>query len=104
MSETFPEVEVITCATRRRFTAAQKMAIIAEMMQAGMSMSYVAFVLDCHDREAIGWRATTAGISGERIRDMMIECVERRFQPPRTPANPARLQRTIENSEERQQR
>jgi transposase InsO family protein len=39
-------------------------------------------VLDCHDREVIGWRATTAGISGEMIRDMMIECVERRFQAP----------------------
>ncbi len=45
----------------------------------------VAFVLDCHDREVIGWTATTAGISGEMIRDMMIECVERRFQAPRAP-------------------
>ena len=39
----------------------------------------VAFALDCHDREAIGWLATTAGISGEMIRDMMVQCVERRF-------------------------
>jgi transposase InsO family protein len=39
----------------------------------------VAFALDCHDREVIGWIATTAGISGEMIRDMMIQCVERRF-------------------------
>jgi transposase InsO family protein len=39
----------------------------------------VAFVLDCHDREVIGWTATTGGISGEMIRDMMIECVESRF-------------------------
>ena len=45
----------------------------------------VAFVLDCHDREVIGWTTTTAGISGEVIRDMMIECVERRFQAPRAP-------------------
>jgi transposase InsO family protein len=29
----------------------------------------VAFALDCHDREAISWVATTAGISGEMIRD-----------------------------------
>ena len=29
----------------------------------------VAFALDCHDREVIGWLATTAGISGEMIRD-----------------------------------
>src|SRR5690242_2927469 len=36
----------------------------------------VAFVLDCHDREVIGWTATTAGLSGEMIRDMMVSCVE----------------------------
>ena len=39
----------------------------------------VAFALDCHDREVIGWTATTAGISGEMIRDLMIGCVESRF-------------------------
>jgi putative transposase len=31
----------------------------------------VAFALDCHDHEVIGWVATTAGISGEMIGDMM---------------------------------
>jgi hypothetical protein len=30
-------------------------------------------------REAISWVATTAGISGEMIRDMMARCVEQRF-------------------------
>ncbi len=45
----------------------------------------VAFALDCHDREVIGWLATTAGISGEMIRDMMIRCVERRFGNIRAP-------------------
>lgn len=45
----------------------------------------VAFVLDCHDREVIGWTATTGGVSGEMIRDMMIESVERRFGSPRVP-------------------
>jgi transposase InsO family protein len=30
----------------------------------------VAFAVDCHDREVISWVATTAGISGEMIRDM----------------------------------
>ena len=39
----------------------------------------IAFALDCHDREVIGWTATTAGISGETIRDLMIGCVESRF-------------------------
>ena len=39
----------------------------------------LAFALDCHDREVIGWLATTDGISAEMIRDMMLQCVERRF-------------------------
>ena len=43
MSEMFSKVEVITgVARRRRFTTEQKMAIIAETMQPGVSMSYVA--------------------------------------------------------------
>lgn len=43
MSESFSKVEIITgIARRRRFTAEQKMAIIAETMQPGVSMSYVA--------------------------------------------------------------
>jgi len=45
----------------------------------------IAFVLDCHDREVIGWTATTGGITGEMIRDMMIESVERRFRSVRAP-------------------
>ena len=45
----------------------------------------IAFALDCHDREVISWIATTAGISGEMIRDLMVECVERRFGTPRAP-------------------
>ena len=32
----------------------------------------VAFALDCHHREVISWVATTSGISGEMIRDMMV--------------------------------
>jgi putative transposase len=45
----------------------------------------VAVALDCHDREAISWVATTAGISGEMIRDIMVRCVERRFGDIRAP-------------------
>lgn len=45
----------------------------------------IAFALDCHDREVIGWLATTAGISGEMVRDMMVQCVERRFGTVRAP-------------------
>ena len=45
----------------------------------------VAFALDCHDREVIAWVATTAGISGEMIRDLMVTSVERRFATSRAP-------------------
>ena len=45
----------------------------------------VAFALDSHDREVISWVATTAGISGEMIRDMMVQCVEQRFGDLRAP-------------------
>ena len=40
----------------------------------------VAFSLDCCDREAISWVATTAGISGNLVRDLMVEAVETRFE------------------------
>lgn len=39
----------------------------------------VAFSLDCCDREAMSYVATTGGISGEMIRDLMMESVEYRF-------------------------
>lgn len=43
MSETFSRVEVITgVARRRRFTTEQKLAVVSETMQPGMSISYVA--------------------------------------------------------------
>ena len=43
MSDTFSKVEVITgVARRRRFTTEQKLAIVAETLQPGMSISYVA--------------------------------------------------------------
>ena len=45
----------------------------------------LAFALDGHDREVISWVATTAGISGEMIRDMMVRCVEQRFGAIRAP-------------------
>ena len=45
----------------------------------------VAFALDCHDREVISWVVTTAGISGEMIRDMMVRSVEQRFGTLRAP-------------------
>ena len=50
----------------------------------------VAFALDCCDREAISWVATTEGIEGEDVRDLMIASVESRF------GQINRLPRTIE--------
>ena len=42
-----------------------------------------AFTLDCCDREAMSWVATTGGITGDitgdMVRDLMIEAVEARF-------------------------
>ena len=39
----------------------------------------VAFALDCCDREALGFVATTGGITGEDVRDLMVAAVEHRF-------------------------
>lgn len=45
----------------------------------------VAFALDTCDREIMAWCATTGGISGEMIRDLMLEAVEKRFGAAVTP-------------------
>ncbi len=50
----------------------------------------VAFALDCCDREAMSYVATTGGIGGEEVRDLMVGAVEHRFGPVN------RLPRTIE--------
>ena len=50
----------------------------------------VAFALDCCDREIISHVATTGGITGEMVRDLMIESVEQRF------GNVARLPHAVE--------
>ncbi|WP_153003800.1 IS3 family transposase, partial [Aureimonas ureilytica] len=39
----------------------------------------VAFALDCCDRESIGFVATTEGIKGEDVQDLMLLAVEARF-------------------------
>jgi putative transposase len=47
----------------------------------------VAFALDCCDREVMSWVATTSGIEGAMVRDLMVEAVEGRFGQtlPNTP-------------------
>jgi putative transposase len=39
----------------------------------------VAFALDCCDREAMSWAATTGGIDGHLVRDVMLGAIEQRF-------------------------
>lgn len=39
----------------------------------------VTFALDCCDREAMSWAATTTGRSGDIVRDVMLAAVENRF-------------------------
>lgn len=46
----------------------------------------VVFVLDCHDREIMAWKAVSGrGISGEDVRDMLLEAVEKRFNHYQAP-------------------
>src|SRR5215469_15554487 len=45
----------------------------------------VAFALDTCDREVMAWCASGSGISGEMVRDLMLESVERRFGTTHTP-------------------
>ena len=46
---------------------------------------HVAFAMDTCDREVIRWCAGTDPISGEVIRDLMLESVEQRFNTTATP-------------------
>ena len=45
----------------------------------------VAFALDTCDREVMAWCASSSGVSGEMVRDLMLESVERRFGTACTP-------------------
>lgn len=46
---------------------------------------YIAFSLDTCDREAMRYIASTQGMDGSMIRDLMLETVEYRFGQPKTP-------------------
>lgn len=41
----------------------------------------VAFSMDCCDREIMSYVATTGGITGDMVRDLMAEAIEARFGP-----------------------
>lgn len=55
---------------------------------------HVAFSLDTCDREAIRYVASTIGVDGSMVRDLMIETVEARFG---TPVAPKRVQWLTDN-------
>jgi len=46
---------------------------------------YVGFAMNTCDREIISWCAGTGAISGEMIRDLMLQSVEQRFGATATP-------------------
>ena len=45
----------------------------------------VVFAIDTCDREIIAWQASTGGISGEMVRNLMLACIETRFAALRAP-------------------
>ena len=45
----------------------------------------LAFAINTCDREIVAWQASTGGVSGEMVRDLMLACVERRFNALRAP-------------------
>lgn len=51
---------------------------------------WVIFALDCHDRELMRYAASTIGVDGKLVRDLMVETMEYRF------GKVARLPRRVE--------
>jgi transposase len=69
MSDTFSRVEVITdVARRRRFTTEQKLAVVTETMQPGMSISYVARRHGLSPSLVFRWRRLMADGGREAVR------------------------------------
>lgn len=68
------EGEIISAVSNRRWCSD-----IFEILCWNGEEIRVAFVLDCCDREIISYLASTSGISGEMIRDLMTEAIEARF-------------------------
>jgi transposase len=69
MSDTFSRVELITgVARRRRFTTEQKLAVVAETMQPGMSISYVARRHGLSPSLVFRWRRLMADGGREAVR------------------------------------
>ncbi len=81
MSETFSRVEVITgVGRRRRFTTEQKLAVVAETMQPGMSISYVARRHGLSPSLVFRWRRLMSDGGREAVRadDEVVAAAELR--------------------------
>jgi transposase len=81
MSDMFSRVEVITgVARRRRFTAEQKLAVVAETMQPGMSISYVARRHGLSQSLVFRWRRlmTAGGQEAVRADDDVVPAADAR--------------------------
>jgi transposase len=81
MSETFSRIEVISgAARRRRFTTEQKLAIVAESMQPGMSISYVARQHGLSPSMVFRWRRLMSEGGREAVRadDEVVPAAEAR--------------------------
>jgi transposase len=81
MSDTFSRVEIITgVARRRRFTTEQKLAVVAETMQPGMSISYVARHHGFSPSLVFRWRRlmTEGGQQAVRADDDVVPAVDLR--------------------------
>lgn len=49
------------------------------------NMIWIAFILDCHDREVISYICSTVGITSSMIQDIILEAKEQRFGDARVP-------------------
>ena len=81
MSDTFSKIEVISgIARRRRFTTEQKLAIVAESMQPGMSISYVARQHGLSPSMVFRWRRLMSEGGREAVRadDEVVPVAEAR--------------------------
>src|SRR5580698_11368209 len=81
MSDTFSKVEVITgVARRRRFSTDLKLAVVAETMQPGMSISYVARRHGLSPSLVFRWRRlmTEGGHEAVRADDEVVPAADAR--------------------------
>jgi transposase len=79
MSDTFSRMEIITgVARRRRFTTEQKLAVVAETMQPGLSISYVARRHGLSPSLVFRWRRLMTEGGQEAVHDDVVPAADAR--------------------------